>query len=72
MTARCGTCGKVENVAKLSGSDQGIRLSLEPPWRSRSAKILGGVSGALVTLCSDICEERYGREIGFFDQGSGR
>jgi len=65
VIATCGACGKTDNVARVTGSPEGFRLTLTAPWRSRNAKIMGG--GALVTLCSDICEQRYGIEIGFYE-----
>ncbi len=67
MRVTCGACGAEENAATLRGSPEGFRLTLAEPWRVRNAKIMGGVSGAMVTLCSDACEQRYGKAIGFFD-----
>jgi len=53
MRVTRGACGAEENAAKLTGSPEGFRLNLTEPWRVRNAKIMGGVTGAMVTLCSD-------------------
>jgi hypothetical protein len=67
LRVTCGACGAEENAATLRGSPEGFRLTLTEPWRAKNAKILGGVSGAMVTLCSDACEQRYGKAVGFFE-----
>ncbi len=64
MIVRCGACGKSENAATLLLSG-GLKLDLLGSWRARNADVGHPRGGAVVFLCSDICEKRYSDEIGF-------
>lgn len=48
----------------------GFSLQLEGTWRVRNAAVNdAGLPGpCAVFLCSEICEQRYGREVGFLEE----
>jgi hypothetical protein len=71
LLSACGACGvtpKFRDIA-IGVSDGQLEIKCTPPWRVRNAGMNDlGVPGAnVVLLCSDVCEERYGRDVGFLE-----
>jgi len=66
ILSQCYACGAhVKHGDLYVGA--GLELFCEPPWRMRyAARTNGGHAGrSIVILCSDVCEEIYGKQIGF-------
>lgn len=71
LRINCQACG-IDGRATTHYA-QGLALDLVGAWRARNAPYAIGPGGtklpgaSMVILCSDVCEERYRREIGLVD-----
>lgn len=65
----CGTKPKFRDIT-VGVSDGAFSIKCESPWRAKNAAMneLGIRGPVVVLLCSDVCEERYGRTIGFWKE----
>ena len=68
MKATCGTCGTLGEDAVRFGAEF-MQLMTVVPWRIRNGRSYadGELVPCMVLLCSDLCEERYGKKVGFYD-----